>query len=47
MMPKHMRRNLNAGCDDVRNGLKAVATSLVRKGMAKDIQVSASHNIVT
>jgi len=28
-----------AGCEDVRMALKAVATSLVRKGMAKNIQV--------
>ena len=28
-----------AGCEDVRLALKAVATSLVRKGMAKNIQV--------
>ena len=32
-------RSRRAGCEDVRTALKAVATSLVRKSMAKNIQV--------
>ena len=38
-----IRRAVCAGCDDVRNGLKAVANSLVRKGMAKGIQVRTAR----